>query len=621
VRGLLGDTLLAESLEAAREAAFGRSWGFKKVVTTEGTKVSRWGVVDVQEKSTIGNLGSGGDWRAKLDTIEKEIASLAEMIDIDKQDIADYQDQLRQIEPDILTARANSHVADQDLQRRLLALNNIRTEIESAKRKSGVAMGLASKGELQSKLGKIDEERKLRVQRLCEEFLGLFGLSGEFDWKAVAQRREHGEFERKMSRISDQISTLQGEQKKLQELRDNLAEALHKLDEELAVTAGNLPALTETEEADTERLKTEMATKEAALASAVAERETMERKFRETSEAVVQRRRAEEERATRAGALQAEMVTVTFRARDLINKAALEGVSVRQDGGSQMEDGGEGLNWLEDVEYGEVRRQTVERLERELGEAEEELEKHTEAVAGGTGGGPPATEAAEEQEKRILGEWEEAKKEYTTLSKKVEELREERKKKFDDCVAFLSTRLADYYDVLCGERRDFADERNSDLLVPVGGDAGRVPAGLRRAFLDVEVPEEPWRGGLIFRAMPPGKRLTEIAALSGGERTMASAALLFALATWSGTRFVVVDELDAALDKHNVTRLVNFVKVALPSMQIIAISLKEDVYARADGLVGVWKTPDQQTSKVACLDLSVYAEEEDTSVERSYIRA
>jgi structural maintenance of chromosome 1 len=60
--------------------------------------------------------------------------------------------------------------------------------------------------------------------------------------------------------------------------------------------------------------------------------------------------------------------------------------------------------------------------------------------------------------------------------------------------------------------------------------------------------EEPFKGGMKFNAMPPMKRFRDMEQLSGGEKTVAALALLFAIHSFHPAPFFVMDEVDAALD-------------------------------------------------------------------------
>lgn len=79
--------------------------------------------------------------------------------------------------------------------------------------------------------------------------------------------------------------------------------------------------------------------------------------------------------------------------------------------------------------------------------------------------------------------------------------------------------------------------------------------------------------------MPPGKNFTEMDQLSGGEKTMAALALLFAIHSFHPAPFFVLDEVDAALDPTNVSKLARYISAqATNGVQFLIISLKSALY-------------------------------------------
>ncbi|KAF7457987.1 hypothetical protein HWI79_1553 [Cryptosporidium felis] len=128
-----------------------------------------------------------------------------------------------------------------------------------------------------------------------------------------------------------------------------------------------------------------------------------------------------------------------------------------------------------------------------------------------------------------------------------------------------------------------------------------------QAFLDLDDTnlEEPFACGIIFHAMPPSKRFRDIQQLSGGEKTMAALALLFAVQSYHPSPFFVLDEVDAALDPRNVQSIARFLKRA--PFQSIVISLKDRLFSQADSLIGVFKDRLLQTSSTLTLDLQKYS--------------
>ena len=75
--------------------------------------------------------------------------------------------------------------------------------------------------------------------------------------------------------------------------------------------------------------------------------------------------------------------------------------------------------------------------------------------------------------------------------------------------------------------------------------------------------------------MPPMKRFRDMEQLSGGEKTIAALALLFAIHSYQPSPFFVLDEVDAALDNTNVAKIANYIRAHSSEMfQFIVISLK-----------------------------------------------
>lgn len=104
--------------------------------------------------------------------------------------------------------------------------------------------------------------------------------------------------------------------------------------------------------------------------------------------------------------------------------------------------------------------------------------------------------------------------------------------------------------------------------------------------------------------------------LSGGEKSVASLALLFAMHSFRPTPFFVLDEIDAALDPNNVHRVSNYIRgiSRRDNLQCIVISLKDAFYEKADALIGVYRDKATNTSGTLTLDLTQYDQEEEGDV-------
>ena len=123
------------------------------------------------------------------------------------------------------------------------------------------------------------------------------------------------------------------------------------------------------------------------------------------------------------------------------------------------------------------------------------------------------------------------------------------------------------------------------------------------------------------------KRFRDMEQLSGGEKTVAALALLFAIhrlaLTWNiifyrmadnqrvpfysyqPAPFFVLDEVDAALDNTNVAKIANYIRGhASDDFQFIVISLKGSLYERGHSLVGIYRDQEVNSSRTLTLDVS-----------------
>jgi len=94
--------------------------------------------------------------------------------------------------------------------------------------------------------------------------------------------------------------------------------------------------------------------------------------------------------------------------------------------------------------------------------------------------------------------------------------------------------------------------------------------------------------GVEIIVQPPGKKLQNLALLSGGERALTVIALLFALLSYQPAPFSILDEIDAPLDEANIDRFANFLKdYATRGTQFIVITHRKGTMEAADVLHGV----------------------------------
>lgn len=104
---------------------------------------------------------------------------------------------------------------------------------------------------------------------------------------------------------------------------------------------------------------------------------------------------------------------------------------------------------------------------------------------------------------------------------------------------------------------------------------------------DTETPEQKTETGIDISACPPGKRITSLAMLSGGERSLTSLALLFAIISYNSSPFVVLDEVEAALDEANSKRFGRIIQELSGNTQFIVVTHNRETMRQASLLYGV----------------------------------
>lgn len=173
--------------------------------------------------------------------------------------------------------------------------------------------------------------------------------------------------------------------------------------------------------------------------------------------------------------------------------------------------------------------------------------------------------------------------------------------KFNDVKAKRFELFNKAFEHISGVIDDVYKDLTKSAASPLGGSA----------YLTLENEDEPYLHGIKYHAMPPMKRFRDMDLLSGGEKTMAALALLFAIHSFQPSPFFVLDEVDAALDSANVNRIANYIKkISSPTFQFIVISLKSALFEKSDSLVGIFREQNENSSKTLTLDLREFAEDE-----------
>ena len=123
-----------------------------------------------------------------------------------------------------------------------------------------------------------------------------------------------------------------------------------------------------------------------------------------------------------------------------------------------------------------------------------------------------------------------------------------------------------------------------------------------RAALVLEDPEDVLNCGIEIKVQPPGKALSTLSLLSGGEMAFVAIALYFAIIKVRPTPFCVMDEIEAALDEANVGKYAQYMRRLTDKTQFIIITHRRGTMEEADILYGV-TMQEKGVSQVISVDL------------------
>ncbi|XP_030395515.1 structural maintenance of chromosomes protein 1B isoform X2 [Gopherus evgoodei] len=136
-------------------------------------------------------------------------------------------------------------------------------------------------------------------------------------------------------------------------------------------------------------------------------------------------------------------------------------------------------------------------------------------------------QTAKDKFQESVDAFEASRREARICRQEFEQIKKRRYERFSQCFEHVSVAIDQIYKKLC---------RNS----------------CAQAFLSPENPEEPYLEGISYNCVAPGKRFMPMDNLSGGEKSVAALALVFAIHSFRPAPFFVLDEVDAALDNTNI---------------------------------------------------------------------
>jgi chromosome segregation protein len=175
---------------------------------------------------------------------------------------------------------------------------------------------------------------------------------------------------------------------------------------------------------------------------------------------------------------------------------------------------------------------------------------------------------------RALEEYDHQTERKNKLDDDVEHLKDQKKNLLKLVDEITTKKKEKFYDIFDAINRNFKDIY---AQLSEGGEAE----------LQLEDPEKVFESGLTIKARPRGKKVLLLSALSGGEKSIASLAFIFAIQKYDPSPFYVLDEVDMFLDGVNAETVSRMVKRKAQDSQFIMVTLRKVALKEANHVYGV----------------------------------
>jgi len=555
VDALLDEVIVATDLDEALRLR--EQYPGYRVVTSDAHVVEPWGAVKIPAVNSTGLVSRQVEMtqlQERVDVLSSDLEELSHQGDALEESILARQGELQRLEQESGRAKLEAehalserHRCRETLKRISDRRASLKVDIEKAEQLTSELEQLKSAA--QSKLVEVDHRRKSVVKDLesSEEALEplaekLSQLEGGIQSRSLEATREQERISsdwREQRRLADEMDQRKSQRERIltdifedEKLIKKLAVDLVSIDGEEKSLGVELSKATEDRTALDQRLDEQRL-----------QRGRIEKRVKEC------RQRGEQIREGREADLLAENEC----------RVRIEGIQekIREDLEMDLSEAPI-EEWREQlVEEEEAESEWVERLRKEYLQLQDRLRKNTNVNL-------QAVEELETEESR-----------FTEISSKIEDLTEARDQ-IIQAIELLDNECRTLFKDSFEEVRKHFQEIFS--LMFGGGTA------------DLKLDDEeidPLEAGIEVIAKPPGKRISNLRLLSGGERALTAISVIFSLFKTRPSPFCILDEVDAPLDEQNTRRFVRVLQEFAKNSQFLVITHSRVTMAEAERLYGV----------------------------------
>lgn len=570
----LQDTLVAKDLAQANRIAYGaKRW---RVVTLDGELIDKSGTMSGGGRTVKRGLMSSklaadttkeqvDKFESDRDTLEKRFQDFLEQQRVHETRLRDLQDQIPRLDTKMQKIRLEVQSAEKniaDAQRRIKEIaKEHQPSASDDNRKAALEKEIAKLNKELSKLHAETEGLEAEIKELQDK---IMEVGGE---KLRAQRAKVDFVKEEIASHNEEMSNAEVKKVKAEKSKVKLQKDHAKATKELEAAVNDLERLEEEIEnqgTKSESLNAQVEAAEEALGEKKRELAAMKAELDEKTSELNETRASEIEMRNQLEENQKTLVENQKRLRywnEKLGKLVLQNVSDLQGGMPTPKAAPES----EPVENGENRESDPMDIDGEEPEEEEQHEQRDtpkQASAEQPEEFPRFTddELKDMNKERLKAEIAALEEKTQNVNVDVSVLAEYRRR-----VEEHNARSSDLASAV--QQRDAAKKRCDDLrrLRLEGFMEGFSTISLRlkemyqmitmggNAELELVDSLDPFSEGILFSVMPPKKSWKNISNLSGGEKTLSSLALVFALHHYKPTPLYVMDEIDAALDFRNVS--------------------------------------------------------------------
>ena len=192
------------------------------------------------------------------------------------------------------------------------------------------------------------------------------------------------------------------------------------------------------------------------------------------------------------------------------------------------------------------------------------------------------------------------------------------------------TKHHEYEDLLKAEEdlKKIIDDLSKEILDKFNTEFAKIQKNFQETFrelfaggsgqmtiMEPEEGQDPLDAGVEIYAQPPGKRVKNMIALSGGEKALTALAILFAILRLRPLPFCVLDEVDSALDEGNVGVYAKYLKKFANETQFVVITHRKPTMEKSDVLFGITQQ-ERGVSKVVRVSLEEAVKHSKAEAER-----